>query len=253
MTKAGSLEVLGHFSGGGGDTIFCYLGNASPAADAFLERGLAAGFSAIQELSELHQCTFWKAAQLTLNKLVRPPKAPYQADRSLLNSTLVSVPADEHPWFAAPPGALPGDRERIQYLAGTQLYRHGMWRGAARDLRLPLLSQPVTQACLGVPSWMWIAGGRNRSVARAAFSDRLPERVLNRKSKGDFAQYLGAAYRRNKDRMRDFLLEGELQGRGLLAPDDLKDSFQRRMSPRDQSFFRILDLCMIENWIRHQR
>ena len=253
MTKASGLELLSHFSGGGGDTIFCYLGNASPAADAFLERGLFAGFGAIQELSDLHQCTLWKAAQLTLKKLVRPPKPPYRADRSLLNSTLVAVPADEHPWFVAPPGALPGDRERIQYLAGTQLYRHGMWRGATRDLRLPLLSQPVAQACLSVPSWMWIAGGRNRSVARTAFSDRLPEQVLNRRSKGDFAQYLGAAYRRNKDRMQDFLLEGELQGRNLLAHDDLRDFFQRRMSPRDQSFFRILDLCMIENWVRHQR
>jgi asparagine synthase (glutamine-hydrolysing) len=253
MTQAGDHASPCHFSGGGGDTIFCYLGNASPAADAFLERGVSAGVTAIRELSVLHQCTLWKAARLTLNKLCRPPKAPYQADRSLLSAALATVSADEHPWFTAPQGALPGDKERIQYLAGTQLYRHGMWRGATRDLRLPLLSQPIVQACLGVPSWMWIAGGRNRSVARAAFSDRLPEPILQRKSKGDFAQYLGAAYRRNKERMRDFLLEGELQGRGLLAPDELRDFFQRPMSVRDQSFFRILDLCMIENWVRHQR
>lgn len=240
-----------HFSGGGGDTIFCYLGNASPAADAFRERGISAGLTAIRELSDLHQCTFWKAARLTLNKLLRPLKMPHQPDRSFLNPGL-ATPADEHPWCNVPADALVGDQERIRYLAGTQLYRHSMFRGPANSLRLPLLSQPVVEACLRVPSWMWIAGGRNRAVARAAFSDRLPVEVLNRKSKGDFTQYLSAAYRRRNGHMRQFLLEGELASRGLLATDELDLFFRQEMSVQDRSSFRIIDLCMVENWVRHQ-
>jgi asparagine synthase (glutamine-hydrolysing) len=254
MTTVGDRSgAASHFSGGGGDTVFCYLGNAAPAADAFRERGISAGTNAIRELSRLHQCTLWKAARLTLDKLFRPPKPPHVADHTLLNPHTETMPHAWHPWFDAPPDALPGDRRRIQLLAGTHIYRHGMCRGASRDLRMPLLSQPVVEACLRAPSWMWIAGGRNRSVARAAFSDDLPREVLNRRSKGDFAQYLGAAWRRNKHQMRDFLLEGELQTRGLLAPDNLEEFFQRHRPPRDQSFFRVFDLCMIENWIRHQR
>ncbi|MBB3344751.1 asparagine synthase C-terminal domain-containing protein [Luteimonas sp. RC10] len=254
MAVAGGSETSpAHYSGGGGDVIFCYLGNAAPAADAVRARGLLAGSRAIGDLSQLHQCTRWKAARLTFNKLTRPPKAPYDADRTLLREDVPNGALDTHPWFQAPDDALPGDRERIQYLAGTQLYRHGMWRGPARQLRLPLLSQPVVEACLTVPSWMWVAGGRNRSVARAAFSDLLPTEVLNRKSKGDFAQYLGAVYRRNSERMRRFLLDGELNARGFLATAELDAFFRKTFPSRDQSFFRILDLCMIENWVRHQR
>lgn len=253
MAVAGGSETSpAHYSGGGGDVIFCYLGNAAPAADAVRARGLLAGARAIGDLSQLHQCTRWKAARLTFNKLMRPPKAAYDADRALLREDVPNIALDTHPWFRAPDGALPGDRERIQYLAGTQLYRHGMWRGPTRALRLPLLSQPVVEACLTVPSWMWVAQGRNRSVARAAFADRLPAEVLNRKSKGDFAQYLGAVYRRNSERMRRFLLDGELNARGILATDELDAFFRKTLPPRDQSFFRILDLCMIENWVRHQ-
>src|SRR5690606_19809703 len=116
---------------------------------------------------------------------------------------------DPHLWLDAPPRALPGDRRRIEQLAGTHSYRHAIWRGPSRELRMPLLSQPVVEACLKAPAWMWIAGGRNRSVARAAFAADLPHPILQRRSKGDFAQYLGAAWQRNKRGMRDFLLEGE--------------------------------------------
>lgn len=254
MTTAGDAgAVTSHFSGGGGDTIFCYLGNAAPAADAFRGRGVIAGIDAIRDLSHLHQCTLWKAARLTLATLLRKPKALHVPDTTLLSPQLAPMPPAWHPWFDAPSGALPGDRRRIQLLAGTQIYRHAMSRGD-RDLRMPLLAQPVMEACLSVPTWMWIAGGRNRSVARAAFADDLPREVLNRRSKGDFAQYLGAVWRRNKDRMLGYLLEGELQARGLLAPPrSLKDFFRRQLAPRDQSFFRIFELCMIETWVRHQR
>jgi asparagine synthase (glutamine-hydrolysing) len=253
MTAIGASEsVVSHFSGGGGDTIFCYLGNAAPAADAFRELGISAGATAIRELSHLHQCTLWKAARLTLEKLFRPPGLPHDANTAFLSPQVAAIPSDGHPWFEAPPGALPGDRRRIQLLAGTQLYRQAMSRGASRDLRMPLLSQPVVEACLNVPAWMWIAGGRNRSVARAAFADDLPREVLHRRSKGDFSQYLGAIWQRHKHQMRDFLLEGELQARGLLAPDCLRDFFLHPLPSRDQTFMRTFELCTIENWVRHQ-
>lgn len=254
MTSIGASEaVASHFSGGGGDTVFCYLGNAAPAADAFRETGLIAGTRAVRELSHLHHCTLWKAARLTMEKLLQQPGMPHHADTSLLSRQVAAIPPDQHPWFEAPPQAFPGDRRRIQLLAGTQLYRHAMSRGALRDLRMPLLSQPVVEACLSAPAWMWIAGGRNRSVARLAFSDALPREVLDRRSKGDFSQYLGAVWQRQKYRMRDFLMGGELYARGLLDQGPLEEFFRRRLPSRDQSFMRIFELCTIENWVRHQR
>jgi asparagine synthase (glutamine-hydrolysing) len=99
---------------------------------------------------------------------------------------------------------------------------------------------------------MWVAGGRNRAVARLAFSDTLPEHVLHRRSKGSFSQYNAAIYRRNKNAMRRFLLEGQLQAHDLLDKEALSDFFDRPLSPRDRSFMRVVDLCRVENWVRHQ-
>jgi asparagine synthase (glutamine-hydrolysing) len=246
------LHIGSFFSGGGGDTVFCYLKGASPAADAFKERGLAAGIRAVLDLSELHQCTLWKAGRLTLRKLWAAPKAASKPDTSFLAHRPHAGPSEDHPWFAAPIDALPGDRERIIDLAGTQVFRDLLPRGETKRLRMPLLSQPVFESCLKAPCWMWIAGGRDRAVARSAFEDLLPPGILNRRSKGTFVSYSGAIYRQNKDQIREFLLGGHLEARGLLDASSLRLFFEQDLASRDLTFMRIFELCMIENWVRHQ-
>lgn len=99
---------------------------------------------------------------------------------------------------------------------------------------------------------MWIAGGRNRAVARSAFDGVLPRQILDRRSKGSLVGYLGAVYRRNKPQIRHFLMTGQLQARGLLDEPALLAFFDSPPAARDQAFMRILDLCMIENWLRQQ-
>lgn len=245
-------EVASYFSGGGGDSVFGYLRTAAPAADAFRERGVRAAVGSIHDLCGLHQCTFWKAARLTAWKLIRRPKAPCTTDRSFLTPARVAKAPEYHPWHQAPAGALPGDRERISDLAITQVYRDGVPRGIARRMRMPLLSQPIVEACLKVPCWMWIADGRNRSLARAAFQDVLPQEIVSRRSKGTFISYLGAVYQRNKLQIREFLLNGQLQAHGYLDADALRRFVSSPLPPRDRAFMRLLDLCMIENWLRQR-
>ncbi|MBB3844335.1 asparagine synthase (glutamine-hydrolyzing) [Xanthomonas arboricola] len=247
------LAIASFFSGGGGDTVFCNTRTAAPAADAFRAGGLRAGFSAVHALAELHQCTLWKAGRLTIKKLLAKAGPPRKPERSFLPSTQAAVPLQSHPWFDAPPDSLPGDRERIVDLAGTQVFRDGLARSASWHLRMPLLSQPVVEACLTVPSWMWIAGGRNRAVARDAFADVLPAQILHRRSKGTFMNYSGAVYRQGRQQIRDYLLQGRLAAQGLLDADALRHHFDHTLADGDHSVMRIFELCAVENWVRHQR
>lgn len=249
---ADGLQTGSYYSGGGGDCVFSYLTSAAPAADAFRERGITAAMAAIRDLSTLHRCTHWKAARLTLKKLMRAPKPPARPDTSFLSPRAVAAPSLEHPWLCAPRHALPGDRERVFELAVTQSYRDGCPRGETRWFRMPLLSQPVVEACLRVPSWMWIHGGCNRAVARLAFADRLPPPILHRRSKGTFISYSGTVYRKAKAPIRAFLLEGRLQAQGLLDPAALRRQFDDASPTREASIMRLFELCMIENWVRHQ-
>ncbi|HEY1076894.1 MAG TPA: asparagine synthetase B family protein [Fontimonas sp.] len=239
-------------SGGGGDSIFCYLRTAAPAADAFKERGLAAAAVAVRDLALLHQCTFWKAARLTAKKLMRRRAPVLKTDASFLNPANVPQRCDAHPWLEAPPDALPGDREKVLDLTGTQFFRDATPRGEGRSICFPLLSQPVMEACLRVPTWMWIAQGLNRAVARAAFAGKLPDGILYRRSKGSHAGYMAEVYTRNKDAMQQFLGEGRLRSRDLLDWPALERYFGSDVAARDLSFTRIFDLCMVESWVRGQ-
>ncbi|MQP74294.1 asparagine synthase [Stenotrophomonas sp. MYb238] len=253
LAAAGRHGVHSFFSGGGGDTVFCSLDTAAPAADAFRECGIRGGFGAVRNLAALHQCTLWKAARLALRKLRTPSGISRLPDGSFLEGRLATPLCEAHPWDATPPDSMAGDRERIRGLATCQAYRDSLARGTQKPMRMPLLSQPVVEACLRTPTWMWISEGRNRAVARAAFADLLPPDIRNRRSKGTFMSYLGAVYQRNRNRIREFLLEGRLQERGLLDAEAL-DSFLRRDLPeRGHPFMRVFDICMVENWVRHQR
>lgn len=245
------IGVQSFFSGGGGDSVFCYLKNALPAADAFLERGVIAGLRATQDLADLHQCTFWKAGRLTLKKLARRHRSDWRLDRSFLDASMIPVYSARHPWLDCPGDALPGDREKVNDLVATQMFRDATPRGSCA-MRLPLLSQPVMEACLKVPTWMWIAEGQNRAVARAAFADTLPEGILRRRSKGTYTSYMSDIYMRNRSRMRQFLEEGSLTSRGLLDWNTLGKFMNSPLTARDLSFVRVFDLCMAENWIRNQ-
>jgi len=248
-TQAGATT---YFSGAGGDTVFCYLPNAAPAADAFRSAGATAGFEAIQDLSTFHQCTFWKAARLTWRQLTQPRQAYVEEDRSLILAGLASPTAERNPWLDAPIDALAGDRLRIFGLSTALFYQQSCPRGLERNLRMPLLSQPVIEACLRVPSWMWFQGGHNRSIARAAFADVLPSRILLRKSKGSLSAFLGALYRRRRSEMLSFLLDGELTARGILDADALRAIRRQGSEQAGANFARVFRICAVENWVRQQ-
>lgn len=241
-----------YYSGGGGDSVFCYLRTAAPGTDAWKAHGFGAAIIAVQNLASLHQCTLWKAGHLTLSKLWRAPHVPFHEEHMFLAPGLAYVKPEAHPWFAAPANALPGDRERIFDLAGNQLFEGQAARGTKRPIRFPLLSQPVIEACLRAPSWMWIAGGKNRAVARTAFADTLPPDIVNRQSKATYMSYLGAVYGHNKHQIEDFLLSGRLRSRGLLDAQAISNLVSNPLPPRDRTFLRLFDLCMVENWVRYQ-
>jgi len=239
------------FSGAGGDTVFGYITTAAPAVDAFMAAGVSTGLRSIADLSTFHQCTYWKVGHLALKKMLRSPQQ-YNADLSMVSPRLHIPEPDLHPWLVYPPHTLPGDRQRIADLSATQAYKDTGLRSFVKPIRMPLLSQPVIETCLRVPSWMWFHNGQNRAVARQAFSDRLPQKVITRKSKGTLTAYLGALHRRRKHEITDFLADGELQAHGLVDADALRRLEACEQLPDDNSFMRLFQLCALENWVRQQ-
>jgi asparagine synthase (glutamine-hydrolysing) len=249
---AGAVGASAFFTGAGGDNVFCFITSAAPATDALIARGPGATFwGAIGDLAAIHDCTLWRAANLALKKAARGVHAQsWRRDNSFLRAVAVPASPERHPWLQTPQGALPGKLEHIQAVMGIQNYLDAFPRRLQAPIVSPLLSQPLVELCLGIPSWQWIAGGRNRAVARTAFAGDLPSAVAGRRTKGGLTGFAGAIFERDRRLIAGLLLEGVLARQDLLDVDAIDVYFRRDAPTQGSSFFRLLQILDVELWAR---
>jgi asparagine synthase (glutamine-hydrolysing) len=251
IDAAADRPLDAYMSGGGGDNVFCYLASAAPAADAWRSAGPGPLFlRAVGDLAALHGCTVWRAARLALRKAWRPAHLTWRRDEQFLAPGAAPANPWPHPWLEAPPGAWPGSIEHVAALMRIQSLSDGKERLSRAPVRYPLLSQPVVEFCLTLPSWMWITGGRDRALARDAFADRLPAEVLHRRSKGDFVPFCGAIYARHRAALKGHLIGGWLDSQGLLDARAIERHLDAPGPPRGEGFYRLLTLAAVEAWAR---
>lgn len=240
-------------TGAGGDNLLCYLTTAAPVLDAAAALGMRKAFGVLRDVAELGGCTIWTAMGFAVRKrLASARRSRWKQDDRFLAPEAIAAQPDDHPWLEAPPGALPGKFEHVVSLVRAQHFLEPNY-ASGEALLHPLLNQPLIELCLSVPTWLWLRGGRNRAVARAAFADVLPEEIILRRTKGRLESMCARAYETNRDRIATMLLDGELAGRGLLDLVRLEAYLHAARPPRDVDYFRIFDLVSLELWLRSGR
>jgi asparagine synthase (glutamine-hydrolysing) len=113
----------------------------------------------------------------------------------------------------------------------------------------PLISQPVVELCLRIPTYVLLNGGVSRGLAREAFKDILPKEVYGRVSKGTGSTAQQQFISHNMPLIRERLLDGILVREGILDKRKL-ESF---LVP-DQKFLTVLpsqvsDYVVVEGWL----
>ena len=114
----------------------------------------------------------------------------------------------------------------------------------------PLISQPLVEACLQVPSWLWFDSARNRAIARRAFVGRLPDATLQRRSKGAPDCFIAELFEANRPKIRTLLQGGLLRELGLIDVDKLTLALDDNIPVRGHDFLRIMQLVDAEAWAR---
>jgi len=113
----------------------------------------------------------------------------------------------------------------------------------------PLISQPMLETCLAIPSWQWREGGRDRAVARDAFADALPPAVSRRRTKGGPDGFAALVMNRFRDAIRDRLLDGQLARNRVADRVALEARFRSEAPFGAEETVRLLDLLDTEAWI----
>lgn len=242
--------VAGLVTGGGGDNLFCYLTTAAPILDAARERGPAGAIEATLNVASVTESNVWKAARFALRKwAARRRRPPWKRDERFIAPGGLAARMDAHPWLDAPRNALPGKLEHVNSILRAHHYMEPE-HPTGEAIIHPLINQPLMELCLSIPTWLWIHGGRNRAVARQAFSDRLPAAAINRRTKGRFESMCARGFEENRTRLANLLLEGELARRELILRDQVERYLKGSGPAPDDDYFRLFDLASLELWLR---
>lgn len=246
------------FSGEGGDQLFFAIKTPLVAADYWRAKGLSKGlFSVFLDVAHLTGQTVWHVLSQTLrhdivNRQASPlPVSDSKASRLLVNGTRAHLggPYSDQFWCGTPGPTPPAKWLQVYTLLQSVQRRKSHLYHQAADLRNPLISQPLMELCLSLPTYVLAQGGQGRSLARAAFRDAVPDSIIRRVNKGSTEPYFHKLMALNKKYIHDLILDGHLVSSGLLDQDQTA-AFMNTSHVKDGEAIRlILKLVAIESWI----
>lgn len=252
-TVAAEVGADAFVTGNGGDHVFGYSQSAAPVADRYLAEGLSGGtLGSLIDICRQTGCSFGDALRqawgLTHGRGYRVRPNPL-----FLHPNFVAVlgPSDwHHPWLDAPFGALPGKAAHVATILRVQPNLEPSL-GDRYPVLNPLVSQPIVEACLRIPTWAWREGGRDRALARRAFAESLPPAVLGRRVKGTPGRFAAQLLDHFRSPIRDRLLGGRLAATGIIDAAALDSILAGERPVPDLERVRILELVNAEAWIGH--
>lgn len=251
------------FSGAGGDSVF-YQGRADLAVtDYLLQRGMRpAVFGVALDAAHITRKSLWPLLRSGLRNRFKPrPWHPLSAvadvgiERTLIaQSVLQTAGGDEtlaHPFLRAANRMPPGKAWHIHSVMASSAFYNCFQRDGVPDQITPLMSQPLVELCLRIPTYVWIDGGRDRSLVRSGFERDLPREIVRRRVKGMADRSIRDFLDANLPFVREMLLDGWMVREGLLDRARLELYLSREKSPADAEYNEILQHHLsTEAWLR---
>ena len=158
-----------------------------------------------------------------------------------------------HPWQTAMRNTPPGKRQHVSMLADA-IHRVRPFEGSPDSIELqPLLSQPIIEQCLSIPTFDLLRGGCTRGLARHAFRSLVPPPILNREQKGQTTHHILGVVERSLPYISDVLTNGELNARGLLNSSLLKRLTAGEIPITETGLAPLLACIASELWVRAWR
>lgn len=245
------------FSGNGGDSVFYMSRSARPLVDRYLEDGIVPALTAT--IGDISMVTGASSLQVIKEgfRVWRSARRGYSwpVDTSYLASDQfmeLAGPAVEHPWLGASEACLPPGKQA--HLAMMMRMQPSVEAYVERDgvpIIHPLLSQPIVEACLAIPTWHQCMGGYDRAVARRAFADLLPKPIIERRAKGSPQGFAFEIFHRFKREIRERLLDGYLLHEGILGRSGIEHLLRPDANPSAEQVLRLLSIVDAEAWARN--
>lgn len=238
------------FNGGGGDNLFCRITSAAPVVDRFLSGASSSDvWKTVRDIAALTGSTYWAVCRNAAARYRDRARDLWLVDSSFVAGRCEQHARVLHPWMIGLP-SVPGTRRHIRALAVAQSYADGFARHRTARLIFPLLSQPIVEMCLAIPTWRWVEGGRDRAVARQAFARRMPPELVTRRTKGTLDGLFARFYQLRKAQLRELLFDGLLARHCLLDATAIEAEMRGNTALVQRTYYRLIELAGYELWAR---
>jgi asparagine synthase (glutamine-hydrolysing) len=270
LSAAGDAEVAAchgarvMFTGGGGDQLFYEFRQWWPAADALRQLGPGRRFlGCAMDAARLGGISVWLALLRACQERLRPSgpqtSATAQAPPLATSEALQAMQAQRrmarptHPALQQAKHIPIGKLTQLHHLLAPAGYYDALAPWDRPELVNPLLSQPLVELCLQLPSHVLTTGGRSRGLARRAFADDIPRAIAWRRSKGGMQEHAKAVLAHNLGFARELLLDGELVRRRLLDRAKVEEVLSGRPTPLAAHVGELHMHIAIEAWLQRWR
>ncbi|WP_065383350.1 asparagine synthase C-terminal domain-containing protein [Hyphomonas sp. ND6WE1B] len=248
-----------YLTGQGGDHLFHAARTPFGFADHVRRHGFCGDtFAELTNAARLSNHSVWKVIRQTLPSMLgatrpSPLIAGIDARRTILNASAHDRfdPAYALPDWAHRQGCLPpGKFDQVSGLLHMMQVQEHLFQPDTRDIVHPLMSQPILELCLRLPTYLLSLGGVSRGLVRKAFEGRIPDLVRLRMTKGEATRYFVDQLRANRELLLDTLADGELVSHGIVARKDVETFLREDQFLTHPAGRMILVYYAIEAWLK---
>lgn len=250
------------FSGCLGDVLFQFK-PAAPAAAEYVERnGTNFGFLKVaMDAAELDRVSLWQIISGGLRHGLRRREDRWFPEwlRDRDSRVVTAEVAEEfertkmdflHPWMQSTVGVPYGKLWQISLLS-LDSYSHDPLSSPMDAPRVPaLISQPLAELCLRIPTYVLLTDGWDRALARRAFADELPREIFQRTTKGSFDSWPTEVISRNSNFVRELLLDGLLVHEKILDRRKMEEGLPGAPTKTPMYIADVIENLCAEVWLR---
>ena len=244
------------WTGQGGDHLFLQTRSPLGARDYFEINGFNCGLlQAVRDTRRLSGQPYLATLRSLISTAPIAGTGLNALDRSksaFLSPGAQCAIADDyltHPWMTDTEHLPPG--RQFQAAALTEvLNRHRPPPGFQSVYEHhPMLSQPLVELCLRIPSYVHLRAGATRAVEKAAFRDVVPAAILARERKGQTTMSVVECLHRSEAFIRELLMDGVLASEGILNRQAMEPFLNHRRPMRPTDTFPLVSCIAAELWV----
>lgn len=247
------------FTGGGGDQLFFQGGAEFAATDALWSKGLSRPLArATWDAARVEGRTVWSILYRSIRDRFQAggwqPFANESKYITLVNPDLARAVVGwtdlEHPWFRQCHGAPPGKLWHALMMSIPANFYDPLGAPDGPERVHPIVSQPVMETCLRIPTFVLISCGWDRAIARRAFAQDLPREIVLRRHKATIGEHSRQLFLANSDFVHELLRESLLVKHQILDRRRLQDFLANPQSLQAGEFAELLEYVGIEAWLK---